>query len=908
MQFQPLQFKLAITLSLPMHATDPAASPSSDAQHPTQQEIDHIVQLHEHGEHARMEQASLAVLERYPESALAWSVMGMALQIQGKDAVPALQKAAALAPDDAEAHFRLANAHLDNGQPELAVPGLLRALEIAPGYAEALSRLGDALQAQGHLKEAAECYRGALEIEPSLLTALAGKGDIQQAQGHYQAAQASYQQALALAPEAAELHRKLGDLHVLLNRPDAAMRSYAAALQSEPGNAMAHGGMGNVLFRLDRNAEAAISYRKATAQPTALATHYHGLGLSLHATGQTDEAEQAYRQAIAMDATMAAPMLHYADLLRETRRPEPAIAVYQAALLLEPDNINTLNNLGMAFQDSGQVEQALASFRQILQLQPDNAVTHNNIAAVLNDMGQPAAALESCRHAVKLGPKSASAHLNLGTCLMELSRLDEAVKSFETVIRLDPKNRRAYVNISSTLARLGRIDQAIAISRTAIKINPDWDELHSNLLFYLTHSQDADPRSLFSEHLQYADHFEAPLRASWPVHGNTRDPERRLRIGFVSADLYNHAVANFITPVLEHLAQSPHLQIFVYANSFHDDAVSRHLHGLVSVWRQVEKLTHGELAQLITSDAIDILIDLSGHTGFNRLPALARKPAPLQATWIGYPGTTGLQAVDYYLTDRYYSPPGELDDQFTEKLVRLPASAPFLPSPDAPPVSPAPALANGHITYGSFNRASKLNRATIARWCALLRRVPDAKMVLAAMPNQHTNDTIRAWFVSEGIDAGRLTFHPYGNMRDYLALHATVDVCLDTYPYTSGTTGLHALWMGVPTLTMVGPTLPGYVTASMLAHAGLSDFIAYDEEEFFRKGCQLARNPGVLAELRPQMRERMSNGANGQPGLIAKGLELAFRKMWRTWCAGTAPTSLDADSITEIKQTDDAQR
>ena len=879
-----------------MHATDPATSPPSDVQQPSQQEIDHIVRLYESGEQLQMEEATRAMVDACPMSALAWSVLGMALRLQGKDALPALQKTVELAPDDAEAHLHLGNAHMDGGHPDLAMPYFMRALELAPAFAEALSRLGDVLQAQGHLKEAGECYGGALDIDPALAMAHRGKGDVLVAQQQFQSAQSSYRQALTLEPGAADIHRKLGDVHVALNRPDAALQSYAAALEMDPENAMAHGGMGNVLFRLDRNAQAAASYRSATALPTANAAHYHGLGRSLHALGATAEAESAYRQSIALDASLAAPMLHYADLLRETWRKEPAIAIYQAALLLEPNNIDALNNLGMALQEDGQLEAALASFRQVALLAPDNPVTHSNIAAALNDMGQREAALESCRRAVKLGPKSTAAHVNLGTCLMEMGRLSEAVNSFETVVKLDPHHRRAYVNISAALTRLGRIDQAIVHCRKALKINPDWDELHSNLLFYLTHSQDIDAATLFAEHLKYAEHFEAPLRAAWPQHSNTRDPERRLRIGFVSADLYNHAVAHFITPILEYLSQSRQVEIVAYANSFHDDHVSRHLHGLFAVWRQVEKLSHAELAQLVTSDTIDILIDLSGHTGFNRLPTFARKPAPLQLSWIGYPGTTGLQAMDYFLTDRYYSPPGELDDQFTEKLVRLPATAPFLPSPEAPAISPAPAIENGYITFGSFNRAGKLSREVIARWSALLRMVPEAKMLLAAMPNKQASDRLRSWFAREGIDADRLTFHGYTNMHDYLALHSQVDLCLDTYPYTSSTTCFHALWMGVPTLTMVGSTLPGYASAAILSDAGLQDFIAHGEEEFLAKGVAHASDPGRLAGIRLEMRERMRNAASGRPDKITQGLEVALRHMWQRWCAGEVPASFEATS------------
>ena len=877
-----------------MHATDSAASPPNDGQQPTQQEIDHLVGLHESGEHVQMEQATRALIGLYPASALAWNVLAMALQFQGKDALPALQKTVELAPGDAEAHLHLGNAYMDRAQPDLAMPCFMRALELAPGFAEALGRLGDVLQAQGHLKEAGECYRGALELDPALAMAHAGKGDILQAQQQFQLAQTSYRQALTLAPGTADIHRKLGDVQVALNRPDAAMQSYAAALEIDPGNAMAHGGLGNVLFRLDRNAQAATSYRAATALPTATAAHYHGLGRSLHALGQTAEAEMAYRQAIALDATVAAPMLHYADLLRETRRERQAITIYQAALLLEPDNIDTRNNLGMALQADGQLEDALAAFRQVEVLAPNNTVTHSNIAAVLNDMGQREAALESCRRAVKLGPKSPAAHVNLGTCLMEMGRLSEAVSSFETVVKLDPHHRRAHVNISATLTRLGRVDQAIVHARKALKINPDWDELHSNLLFYLTHSQDIDAAALFAEHVRYADHFEAPLRASWPVHTNPRDPERGLRIGFVSADLYNHAVAHFITPILEHLALSPRLEIVIYANSFHDDHVSRHLHGMASIWRQVEKLTHAELAQLITSDAIDILIDLSGHTGFNRLPAFARKPAPLQLTWIGYPGSTGLQAMDYFLVDRYYAPPGLLDDQFTEKLLRLPASAVFLPSPEAPDVNPTPALDNGYVTFGSFNRASKLSREVIARWSTLLRALPDAKMVVAGMPNDQTSDMFLAWFKREGIASNRLTFFAHTNSRDYLALHHLVDVCLDTSPYNGGTTTLHALWMGVPTLTIAGPTLPSRVGAAILQHVALTDFIAVDDQDFLLKGKQIAGGIAAIASLRAGLRDKLKNSAACQPALIATGLEHAMRSIWRHCCAGHPAAAIDA--------------
>ena len=338
-----------------------------------------------------------------------------------------------------------------------------------------------------------------------------------QAQQQFQSAEASYRQALALAPGAADLHRKLGDVQVALNRPEPAMQSYAAGLAGRPGQC--HGAW--------RPGQCAVQAGPQRAGGGQLPRRHRAAGgdcrplTTAWGAACMRWAKQTKRKAhtgkpLRLTPRVAAPMLHYADLLRETRRKEPAIAIYQAALLLEPNNIDALNNLGMALQEDGQLEAALASFRQVALLAPNNPVTHSNIAAVLNAMGQRDAALESCRRAVKLGPKSTAAHVNLGTCLMEMGRLSEAVSSFETVVKLDPHHRRAHVNISATLTRLGRIDQAIVHARKALKINPDWDELHSNLLFYLTHSQDIDAAALFAEHLRYAEHFEAPLRASWP--------------------------------------------------------------------------------------------------------------------------------------------------------------------------------------------------------------------------------------------------------------------------------------------------------------------------------------------------------------------------------------------------------
>jgi predicted O-linked N-acetylglucosamine transferase (SPINDLY family) len=288
------------------------------------------------------------------------------------------------------------------------------------------------------------------------------------------------------------------------------------------------------------------------------------------------------------------------------------------------------------------------------------------------------------------------------------------------------------------------------------------------------------------------------------------------------------------------------------------------------------------------------LIDLSGHTAGNRLLTFALKPAPLQASWIGYPGTTGLRTVDYYIADRHFLPVEEFSCQFTEKLVFLPALAPFLPHEAAPPVNSLPALSNGYITFGSFNRLSKLRPSVIALWSRLLHAIPGSRMLLGGMPPEGQYTALIDWFAAEGINPARLDFRSRCGTEAYMALHHEVDMCLDAFPYTGGTTTAHALWMGVPTLTLAGPTAPSRQGAAILSHAGLAEFVAHDAAQFEQKGLFWAANIDRLAQLRFNLRSRCDDSAMHRPDLIAAGLENALRKMWQRWCQGLPPEAFES--------------
>jgi protein O-GlcNAc transferase len=479
----------------------------------------------------------------------------------------------------------------------------------------------------------------------------------------------------------------------------------------------------------------------------------------------------------------------------------------------------------------------------------------------------------------------------LGISLQFLSRMAEAEAALRKSIEIDAGYAHGYNNLGNLYQTQGRLEEAARYFRRALEVDPALYEAHSNVLFCLSHDERVAPADLFAEHVRFGERFEGPLKAHWKAHADDRDPERPLRVGFVSADLRSHAVAYFIEPVFQRLAGRPGLQLYAYSNSEVEDAFTERLRGHVAQWRKVTGDSDARLAERIREDKIDILVDLSGHTRKYRLLAFARKPAPVQVSWIGYPGTTGLTAMDYYLADRHFLPPGKLDEQFTEKLVQMPASVPFQPSVEAPEVSPLPALENGHLTFGSFNRLSKISETAIACWSGLLRAFAGSRMLIAGMPNEDGYRDLRIEFQNHGIDPARLTFHPRSAMKDYLSLHAQVDFCLDTFGYTGGTTTLHAIWMGVPTLTHAGATPAGRQGASIMLHMGLAGYVAKDPKDFIRRGKRIGSDLAALQKLRSELRGRMQASALGRPDKVADGLEQALRRMWRRWCEGEPPKS-----------------
>ncbi|MFI4941280.1 MAG: tetratricopeptide repeat protein, partial [Burkholderiales bacterium] len=609
--------------------------------------------------------------------------------------------------------------------------------------------------------------------------------------------------------------------------------------------------------------------------------------------GRLAEAEQSYRRALEIKPNFSHAHFNLGVMLQKQWRLAEAEMSYRRALEINSRYADAHCNLGVMLQQRGKLLEAETSYRSALQINPNLADAYGCLGVILANQKRFSEAEVNFRRALEFKPDIAEIHSNLGSTLKELGRLAEAEASCRRALVLKPDHAEAHWNLGVVFSEQGRFPEAEISYRHALQINPDFDVAYTNLLFCLSHNVTVDAQALFAEHCKFGEQFEQPLRASWPQHRNSRDPHRGLRIGIVSADLHSHPIASYFEPLLANLTRSSGLTMYAYFNNTIEDHVTHRLRRQFKHWDVVAGLSDVALAKKIMDDGIDILIDLSGHTGKNRLLSFARKPAPLQASWMGYPGTTGLQAMDYYIADRFLVPPGQFDAQFTEKVVRLPANAPFLPFETAPPVSALPALSNGYITFGSFNRTNKLSRAVIALWSALLRALPESRMLLGAMQADGNNEMLIDWFTQEGIARERLDFHPRSGMPDYLALHRQVDLCLDAFPYAGATTTLHALWMGVPTLTLAGQTMAGRTGDAVAGHIGLEQYVAQDKADFVERGLAIAGNKDALATLRAGLRERLAQSTLCQPELIAAGLECALRTMWQRWCAGLPAESFE---------------
>jgi predicted O-linked N-acetylglucosamine transferase (SPINDLY family) len=693
-------------------------------------------------------------------------------------------------------------------------------------------------------------------------------------------------------------------------RLDLAEPIYRSILRQRPTHGPANYCIGMLLVQLSRPADGVAHLLAALEASPEVPDYWLGYLEALLLLGRTDEArstlELARRHGLAgaaaddFAARLEAKITRLTATAAPTTSPGVAAAPKPARATRRRDAraIRREEARVIALVKEGRFAEALPLARGMTEQFPDYGVGWKIFAAMLWASGSQDDALAAMHTSVRLLPQDAEAHSNLGTALNKLRRLDEAEKWLLQALQIDAKFAAAHTQLGDNYQLQGRYAEAEECFRRAIGLHPsdyssEVDAPYSGLLFMMNHNPDVDADTLFAEHCHVGAYLDRSVRQARSHHAHDAAPERCLQIGFVSADLRNHAVASFIEPLLREWRDNRNLRVTVYYTHPTEDDYSQRLRGYVSRWYPVFGTSNTQLAQKIADDGIDILIDLSGHTSMHRLGAFAHKPAPVQASWLGYPATTGIRAMDYYLADEHFLPAAQFQKHFTEKLVYLPAVWPFQPLDTAPSVNALPALESGALSFGSFNRLGKINEATIQLWSRLLRALPGSSMMIAGVPLERQHLQLIEWFGAAGIARERLSFLPWSNMEAHLALHHRVDIALETTPYTGCTTSNHALWMGVPTLTLVGATPASRLSAANLGHLGLQEFIAVNPDDFVAKGLRWANDLPALATLRAGLRTRWQEAPARQPALVAAGMELALRRMWRRWCAGLAPESFE---------------
>ncbi len=563
-------------------------------------------------------------------------------------------------------------------------------------------------------------------------------------------------------------------------------------------------------------------------------------------------------------------------------RHADAITAFTRALELKPNYAAAHNNIGAPLKALGRLDEAVTHYREAVRLAPTYGSAWANLANVALDIGDMDTASTAANQAVLHAPDQTNTHNNLGIILHRQGRYHDAEFAFLKALELDPNNTDAQTNLGELLKEQGRVSEAMSHYNHASN-SPNINACKkSNRLFALCCLPEISPRDVSHAHREWGATFPS-VKRGFITH--SRDPERRLRVGYVSSDFRRHSVAYFLEPILAN-HNTTLFETIAYANMIGRDEVTDRLAGHFSRWRDVVGLNDNELAAQIVKDKIDILVDLSGHTRGNRLEAFALKPAPVQMTYLGYPATSGLTQIDWRITDPIADPNGVTDEYHSERLLRLKKGfLCYLPPRDAPEIRPTPALKNGHITFGSFNNLAKLNEKTIALWAKILYTIPRSRLRLKAraLCDMNVRLRIQARFATYGIAENQLDLLDWITRTSPLTAYQDIDIALDTYPYHGTTTTLESLWMGVPVITRVGDWHASRVGASILTHTGLSDLITTDNQEYIQSAKQLASNLNLLNNIRQTMRERLRVGALTDGAKFTKALEAGYRSAWQEW-------------------------
>jgi len=666
------------------------------------------------------------------------------------------------------------------------------------------------------------------------------------------------------------------------NRADAEMFLGRAAA-ANPKNPLAHSNFGNALLESNKFEAALQSYDLATGLNPAYAEAHNNRGLALQKLKKTDEAIDSFKRAIKIRSDYAEAHNNLGNALHDINSFAEAVESYDQAINIQPHYADAYNNRGLTFHALCDFDKAIRSYQQAIAIEPGHAEAVNNLGNALMEIGEIENAIAHYRKAIQINGEYAEAHNNLGIALLKSKKPESALACFTRALAIQYDYAEAYSNRGDALKELKLLDEAINSYERAVELKPDFSLAHSNLLFCMNYLHSVPQKSILEESTRWNDiHASRPLLKS-VRHLNSRQIDKRLRIGYVSPDFRNHPVAHFIMPCLSNHDRE-NFEIFCYYTHYPNDETTGQLSKLADHWRLAKGKTDIQLADQIRSDGIDILVDLAGHTAHNRLLTFAEKPAPIAITYLGYPNTTGLAAIDYRITDGYANPPGQ-EELYSEKLLRLPHSLwCYHPPERMPPVSPLPALTNNFLTFGSFNNFNKIDDKCIKLWATIMREIPDSRLVFVTIPAGISGSRLAEKFVASGVSGTRLSFH--GNLpgAEFRQLLQKIDITLDPVTVNGATSTCESLWMGVPVISLVGMRFLERAGLSILNAAGMPEFAVNSAEECVAFIKRIANDLPGLSKLRCAMREKISRSPLMNEALFTRNLESLYRSIWTDWC------------------------
>ncbi|OGI09964.1 MAG: hypothetical protein A2Y40_02035 [Candidatus Margulisbacteria bacterium GWF2_35_9] len=703
-------------------------------------------------------------------------------------------------------------------------------------------------------------------------------------QGQVNEAVELFRQIIAINPNHMMCHYKLANICIVRGETEAAISHYNKILDIKPDFYEANYMLGIIFKDLGKEKEAIIEFQKAIDGKPELVESYFGMVECLIRDGQKENAIKILKRIIQIKPHFSEAYFNLGVLFEESGQLQPAISNFKKAIKLNPNNVMFYYNLANVLKRNRDFPEAILYFQAALRLKNDSFEIHYNLANTYNSLANYDQAIDHYQQVIKLRPDFVAAYFNLGNVYKDTNRNSEAVIQYETVIKLKPDFVEACNNLGQIYYKQGNYGKAMDQYRNAIRVRPNYHQAYSNYLYLLNFDHQMKASEIFNEHKHWAEQFKslsASVTISEPHNNNILCP---LCIGYVSADFRVHSVAYFISQIVKYHNHKKY-KIICYSTTSVEDEMTNWFKKEADLWRNIDGKTDEEASEMIKKDKVNILVDLSGHTAFNRITLFTKRNAPVQVSYLGYPNTTGLKTLDYRITDHYADPLGETEKYYTEELTRLPESFICYQAPESCPQIENKSLHNKKsITFGSFNQLIKINEQVLDLWIKILHSVPESKLILKN--KSFTDDDVTKEFktkmMNNGIDSTRLSLIGYlPKKSDHFALYNKMDIVLDTFPYNGATTTCEALWMGCPVITLAGAMHVSRVGVSILNNIGLPQLVANSVEDYLKIAVRIANDREELEHLHKSLRSKMERSILKDGKQIVSSLEMLYEEMIR---------------------------